>query len=139
MHRVLFRPRSLLCASLLSALCLSACGPIAERAYRIDVRQGNYVNQTMLSQLSPGMTEDQVRFIMGSPILVDPFHSGRWDYIYRFVPGRGAPEDRRITLLFEQGKLARIEGDVTAAKESGSVPQAGTPRVVEIDATTKKK
>lgn len=122
------------------ALLLGACGPLLERTYRIDVRQGNYVTQTMLAQLSPGMTEEQVRFIMGSPILVDPFHAGRWDYIYRFTPGRGNTEDRRITLLFEQGKLMRVEGDVTAAPSTSvAAESAGTPRVVEITNPDSKK
>lgn len=122
---------------LVLTLQLSACSSVVERAYRIDVRQGNYVNQTMLAQLSPGMTEEQVRFIMGSPILVDPFHTGRWDYVYRFTPGRGPVEDRRITLVFENGKLQRVDGDVTAAGAKTSAPQPGTPRVVEIEAGKK--
>lgn len=121
-------------------LLLGACGPILERTYRIDVRQGNFVTPQMLAQLSPGMTEEQVRFIMGPPILVDPFHQGRWDYVYRFTPGRGTTEDRRITLLFDQGKLLRVEGDVTAASSpSVAAESAGTPRVIEITGQDPKK
>jgi len=56
--------------------------------YRIDVRQGNFVTQEMVAQLKPGLTRDQVRFILGSPLVADMFHVDRWDYVYRFRPAR---------------------------------------------------
>lgn len=103
--------RSLLIALVLAGL--AACGPL--RPYKIDVRQGNYVTQEMVAQLSPGMTEEQVRFIMGSPLLVDPFHADRWDYVYSFAPRGKLSETRRITVLFKDKKLSSVEGDVVAA------------------------
>lgn len=66
----------------------------------------------MVSQLKPGMSREQVRFVLGAPLLVDVFHTDRWDYIYRFQPGRGELQERRLTVIFEDGKLARLEGDV---------------------------
>ena len=57
--------------------------------YLVDVRQGNYVTQDMVAQLKPGMTKDQVRFALGTPLVTDVFHGDRWDYVYRFKPGRG--------------------------------------------------
>ncbi|GAB4057985.1 hypothetical protein GCM10028811_06720 [Uliginosibacterium sediminicola] len=83
--------------------------------YRMDVRQGNYVSQEMLAQLKQGLTEEQVRFIMGSPLLLDPFHANRWDYVYRFAPAGKLTEQKRITLIFKDGKLLSIEGDVVPA------------------------
>ena len=59
------------------------------KPYRIDIRQGNYVTQEMVSQLKPGMSRDQVRFVLGTPLVTDVFHTDRWDYIYRFRPGKG--------------------------------------------------
>ncbi|MEC5387325.1 outer membrane protein assembly factor BamE [Uliginosibacterium sp. H3] len=111
---------SALCRQLLLlavvALGISACGVTQKlRPYRIDIRQGNYVTQEMAAQLSPGMTEEQVRFVMGSPLLVDPFHANRWDYIYSFAAGGKPAETRRITLLFKDNKLSSVEGDVIAA------------------------
>jgi len=84
------------------------------RPYRIDVRQGNWVDQEMVSQLKPGQTRDQVRFILGSPLVSDMFHADRWDYIYRFQPGRGEAEQRRLTVYFQDDKLVRVGGDVVA-------------------------
>jgi outer membrane protein assembly factor BamE len=93
------------------ALSLSACFSL----YRIDVRQGNQVSQEAVAQLKPGMTEEQVRFIMGSPLLLDPFRNNRWDYVYRFSPQGKLTESRRVTLMFKDGKLLSVEGDVVAA------------------------
>ena len=83
--------------------------------HRIDVQQGNVVTQEMIAQLAVGMDKKKVNFVMGSPIILDTFHSDRWDYLYSFQPGHGHAERRRITLYFADEKLARIEGDVKPA------------------------
>jgi len=108
-------------ATLVAASCvaLSGCSATAVsdfvKPYRIDVRQGNYVTQEMVSQLKPGMTREQVRFLLGTPLLTDVFHADRWDYVYRFRPGKGDQvQERRLAVLFEDGKLARLDGDVRA-------------------------
>ena len=80
--------------------------------YRIDIQQGNIVDQEMISKLQPGMVESQVQYIMGTPVLIDPFHKNRWEYIYTFSEGGKQREQRRITLYFDEGKLAYIDGDV---------------------------
>jgi len=101
--------------------------------YRIDVRQGNYVDQEMVSQLRRGMTRDQVRFVMGSPLVVDMFREDRWEYVYRFRPGRGDVQQRVISVLFVDDLLDRVEGDVQPAAAAGS--RADTlerSRVVEV-------
>ncbi|HSQ05349.1 MAG TPA: outer membrane protein assembly factor BamE, partial [Burkholderiales bacterium] len=51
--------------------------------YKIDVQQGNYITQDMVAKLKPGMTRSQVRFILGTPLIADPFHAQRWDYLYQ--------------------------------------------------------
>ena len=84
------------------------------KPYRIDVRQGNYVSQEMVAQLKPGMTREQVRFVLGTPLVTDVFHADRWDYIYRFQPGKGEVQERRLSVIFENGQLARLDGDVRA-------------------------
>ena len=66
--------------------------------YRIDVRQGNYVDQEMLSQLRRGMSRDQVRYVLGSPLVVDMFRTDRWDYVYSLRPGRKEAEQRVISV-----------------------------------------
>jgi outer membrane protein assembly factor BamE len=104
---------------------VSACSVTQKlKPYSIDIRQGNYVTQEMAAQLTPGMTEEQVRFIMGSPLLVDPFHANRWDYVYSYAPAGKLSESRRITLLFKDSKLSSIEGDVIATMPTSAVPPA---------------
>jgi len=109
--------------------------------YRIDVRQGNYVSQEMVAQLRPGMTRDQVRFVLGTPLVADMFHAERWDYVYRFQPGRGEPQLRRLVVFFEDDKLARVGGDVVAAteKDDTAAPTTSAARIIEVPADPKKK
>jgi outer membrane protein assembly factor BamE len=83
--------------------------------YRMEIQQGNFVSQEMVAQLKPGMTKDQVRFILGTPMVTDIFHADRWDYIYWREASNGRRESRKVTVLFENGQLARIDGDVLAA------------------------
>ena len=83
--------------------------------YRMEIQQGNYVSQEMVSQLKPGMTKEQVRFILGTPMVTDIFHSDRWDYIYWRESSKGQREQRKLTVLFENGQLARLDGDVVAS------------------------
>jgi outer membrane protein assembly factor BamE len=99
--------------TLLLALQLAGCGWLAP--YRIDIQQGNFVSQEMVAQLKHGMTKDQVRFVLGTPLLTDIFHGDRWDYVY-LLDRPGQPQvQRRLALYFEDDRLARLEGDVVAA------------------------
>ncbi|MBM2829665.1 MAG: Outer rane lipoprotein SmpA [Gammaproteobacteria bacterium] len=80
--------------------------------YRVDVQQGNVVDQAMINKLKQGMDKNQVRFIMGTPLLIDPFHTDRWEYIYSFEPGGGEREQRHIILYFKDEKLTYVKGDI---------------------------
>lgn len=96
---------------------LSGCGswrnPIAKLdPHRIEVPQGNLVTQDMVARLKPGMSPSQVRFVLGTPLIVDPFHKDRWDYVYSLQRGGTQIERRRFTVIFENDKLKRVEGDV---------------------------
>ena len=105
----------------LACSALGACTrvPRIVNEYKIDVQQGNVVTQEMVSQLRPGLSKDQVRFILGTPLLMDIFHANRWDYIYRLHKGStGETEEQKLTLFFDgEGRLARVTGDVVAATE----------------------
>ena len=82
--------------------------------YRIDIQQGNVIDREMLGRLEIGMEESKVRFILGTPLLVDPFNSDRWDYIYTLRQGSGPTVRRHLALYFTDGRLARVEGDLDA-------------------------
>jgi outer membrane protein assembly factor BamE len=111
------RPTLAAClAAALGAAVAAGCGYVPRipgvTPYRIEIQQGNYVSQEMISQLKPGMTKEQVRFILGTPMVTDIFHSDRWDYVYWREAPNGARESRKITVMFEQGQLARVDGGV---------------------------
>jgi outer membrane protein assembly factor BamE len=97
---------------IVAALLVAGCGWLAP--YRIDIQQGNYVSPAMVAQLKPGMTKAQVRHILGTPLVTDIFHAERWDYIYTLERPRKPRVQRRVAVFFEEGKLARLEGDVVA-------------------------
>jgi outer membrane protein assembly factor BamE len=101
--------------------------------YKIDVRQGNFVSQEMAAQLKLGQSKDQVRFILGTPLVADMFHADRWDYVYRFKPGRGEPQIRRMAVFFVDGKLHSITGDVVANGPASGELQAATATARMID------
>ena len=127
----------------LSVLVLTACSVTDYlHPYRPDVRQGNFVTQEMVSQLKPGMTRDQVRFVLGSPLLTDVFHSDRWDYVYRLQAGRdGVVKQRKLAVYFTADKLSRLDGDVEAAEAAENRGQPVLPRnrVIDIEATSPKR
>lgn len=100
-------------------------GPLAP--YRMDIQQGNVVTQEMIDKVKPGMTRSQVRFALGTPLVVDAFHQDRWDYVYFFQKAGTVVEQRRIAVFFTDDRLSRIEGDVVAvdpAKLARPVPAA---------------
>lgn len=77
--------------------------------YRIDIRQGNYIDQALVDQLKPGMTRRQVQFLLGTPLIQDPFHANRWDYVYTLASDGKLVEERRLSLFFQGELLSRIE------------------------------
>lgn len=132
--------RSLLAALIVSSGLLAGCSFDSVVGlvdpYRIDVRQGNYVDQEMVAQLRRGITRDQVRYVLGSPLVVDMFRTDRWDYVYRFRPGSGEAQQRVISLFFAGDVLERIEGDVAAASGEPVAQPQQRSRVVEIPPAT---
>ncbi|MBR0566317.1 outer membrane protein assembly factor BamE [Azoarcus sp. L1K30] len=135
------RPSLIPALAAISLLAGCSFNSITDRItpYRIDVRQGNYVDQSMVAQLKRGMTRDQVRFVLGSPLVTDVFRTDRWDYVYRFRPGQGEVEQRVISVFFAGDRLDRVEGDVTGgdAKAQAEAQQSARSRTVEIPAAAK--
>ncbi len=104
-----------------AALLLASCGSLRLptpdfKAYRMEIQQGNFVSQEIVSQLKPGMSKDQVRFVLGTPLIADSFHADRWDYVFRRQRANSSElEERKIAVFFEGDKLKRIDGDITPA------------------------
>ena len=95
------------------------------KVYRIEIQQGNYITQEMVAQLKNGMTREQVRYVLGTPLVTDIFHADRWDYVFYRERTSGEFERRKLTVFFDQeGRLARLAGDVVPASEGASTPAA---------------
>ena len=94
-------PRLLLLALL--SLALTAC-------FKPEIRQGNFLQQDKVDQLKLGMTRQQVVLLMGRPMIQDPFHQNRWDYVRWVNPNDGSPiENWRVTVFFQDNKVARLD------------------------------
>jgi outer membrane protein assembly factor BamE len=78
--------------------------------YRPDIQQGNFVSEEMLKQLQIGQSRDQVKFVLGTPLLQDAFHADRWDYPFYLARGNGELTTSRVTVFFKDNKVERIEG-----------------------------
>lgn len=104
------------------ALTLGACGNVSTLdfpgVYKIGIPQGNIITQEMVDQLRPGMTKRQVIFVMGTPLVRDPFNQDRWDYIYSFQPGGGERGQESVSVFFEDDALTRFTGDFTPSDAS---------------------
>jgi outer membrane protein assembly factor BamE len=119
----------------LSATLLVGCGAKLPsiKPYKMEIQQGNVVTSKMLLQLRPGMTKSQVRFIMGTPLIVDSFHENRWDYFYQLRQEGKVTEKRRVILDFDKDALVSVRGDVVAASDKtaeapiNTAPKSITP------------
>lgn len=94
--------------------CASVSVPVSP--YRIDVQQGNALEQEAVDKLKVGMTASQVRFLLGTPLLVDPFRNNRWDYVYNYRKAGKLTEKRRLALFFEGDVLTRVDAEGFAPK-----------------------
>ncbi|MBI5430370.1 MAG: outer membrane protein assembly factor BamE [Nitrosomonadales bacterium] len=90
-------------------LCmLAVLGGCSLSPYKMDIRQGNYVTPEMREKLKVGMTRQQVRYVLGTPMINDAFHGNRWDYVYRLERAGKLLVQQSMTLYFEGENLARV-------------------------------
>jgi outer membrane protein assembly factor BamE len=144
------RPRATVFALALTStatlLCLSACQTIETYiptmrsfgVYKLDVNQGNYLSQDMVSKLKEGQSRQQVRLVLGTPLITSAFRDNRWDYVYEYTRQGKVLEHRQFSVFFVEDKLARWEGDempvsaaelnkVASGKSLGHIPSADDP------------
>lgn len=115
---------------------IAACSAGMPDVYRLDIQQGNVLDAPMLARLSPGMEKRQVRFILGTPMIIDTFNQDRWDYVYTYSQGGTDIEQRLITLFFEDDRLVRVEGDLHSDDAVGESPSRGSLVIVPERRTT---
>lgn len=121
------------------ALGLAGCGVI----YKVDVNQGNLMDQEAIDQLKPGMTKRQVTLLLGSPSVASPFNQDRWDYASTFSRRGGPTAVKNLTLYFEGNLLVRLEGDYFPEKNLELLEDAnrvrGTPFDPEEELTERER
>lgn len=99
-------------SALVVLLCVGLAGcSLLPDAHKVEVQQGNIVDRAALDELRTGMTKQQVRFLLGNPVINDLFHPDRWDYIYYVTPAGKAPTLKRLTLFFEGSVLTRVQDE----------------------------
>lgn len=79
--------------------------------YKIDIQQGNFISHEMLAKIQPGMTKEQVRFALGTPLLTDIFHGNQWDYMFRLQKPDGTLTSSRVTIFFDGNQIKEIKND----------------------------
>jgi outer membrane protein assembly factor BamE len=110
---------------ILLSLLLASCSSVPmPSAYKMDIRQGNYVTAEMRDKIKLGMSRAQVRYVMGTPMVSDVFHANRWDYVYRLEHGRELVEQQRLTLYFEGENLVRIDDSGLHVKPAPVAPES---------------
>jgi outer membrane protein assembly factor BamE len=106
-------------AIVIAAFLVAGCATIDTYAptlrsfgvYKLDVNQGNFLSQDMVDKLKVGQTKQQVKLILGTPLVVSVFRDDRWDYTYEFIRQGQVIEHRNFSVYFTEDKLARWEGD----------------------------
>jgi outer membrane protein assembly factor BamE len=85
-----------------------------------DVQQGNVLEPEMLAQLHPGLSKKQVKFLLGTPMVNDPFHPDRWDYVYLLETQGKQTVRKQVTVFFDNDALSRIDTDGVTLPEAAS-------------------
>ena len=104
------------------------------RVYKLSVQQGNVITQEMVDRLEPGMTRNQVEYVMGRPVLKDPFDDDQWVYLYTLEVPDVFIQAFKMVLIFEEDTLVSITGDyvpTTAEEKAQSEAQEAAKQGVE--------
>jgi outer membrane protein assembly factor BamE len=113
--------RGLLVALILGSTLSSGC------LYRVSIQQGNFLEGKTVDQLQVGMTRAQVRYLLGTPMVQDPFDKERWDYLYYFKKGRWhTPEQRHLIVYFKEDKVDKYDRE-NVPERSPTAPDDAAP------------
>ena len=123
---------------------LAGCAGTGERLasmvtpYKVDVVQGNFISREQVQMLQPGMGRQQVREILGTPLMVSVFHSDRWEYVFTLKRPDVEVQTRKLTVFFKDNVMERVEGDEmpTEAEFVASLStKVSKPKVPQLEAT----
>lgn len=119
--KVVTRTILALATALIVAMIVTSCA--LPRVYKVTVQQGNVITQQMVDSLRPGMTREQVAYVMGEPVIKNPFDQDRWDYVYTLrVPGV-VNDHMKMSLFFTDGLLSHFVGDLAPSDQQAEIPE----------------
>ncbi len=119
--------RTLVLAATLTT-AVSGCSVFDWMVYKIDIPQGNFIEQVQVDKLRVGMTPEQVEFVLGRPVLRDSFASDTWYYVYQFKNGRTNELTRKeLVVKFADGKVSALEGDYELGDNFYTPLESGHP------------
>ena len=121
-----YRLLLIIIATLIAAGCTF---PNVVSPYKLDIPQGNIITADQVAKLKPGLTRSQVRFILGTPLLTDPFHADRWDYIYTDAKNSKLSQKKTFTVFFEQDQLTRFDGESLPAVKAPLLPEGSNAAI----------
>ena len=101
--------------SIFCLLSLTACSSLPE-PYKIDIPQGNIIDQAMIDRIKPGMSKSQVQYLLGTPMLADVFHRDRWDYVFSNQSGSHERTEKQLTIFFQNDQVVQVTGDYLPAQ-----------------------
>jgi outer membrane protein assembly factor BamE len=133
---------------------LSGCGPITRTMsngltavvtpYRVEVVQGNVITREQIAGIKPGLPHSRVRDLLGSPLLADPFHAQRWDYVFVIRRPGTEPQQRSVVILFDGDVVKSVQApdlpselEFVASITEGGV-HVGEPRKLELTEEERK-
>jgi outer membrane protein assembly factor BamE len=114
------RPTRFVLAAAAAVVALAGCSTVdgythsfanAITPYKVEVVQGNFVSREQVAALKPGMSRDEVRNVLGTPLVVSLFRGERWDYVFTLKRQRVEPQKRHLTVFFQGDRMERVEGD----------------------------
>jgi outer membrane protein assembly factor BamE len=123
--------RACICAAGMAFVLAGCTWFPSVNVYKLDINQGNYITQDQVEKLKIGQTPAQVRLALGTPLLQDPFHTNRWDYVYSFQRQGRVLEQRQFSVYFANDKLARWEGDEAPPPPAEVARQGGGDAVLD--------
>ena len=141
------RSRAGLALTLAIAAALAGCNSIDGAAhrvansitpYKVEVVQGNFVSKEQVQALQPGMSRQQIRDILGTPLVTSVFHSNRWEYVFTIKRPGVDPQVRKLTVFFNGDSFARAEGDEMPSESefvASLQGMKGKPKVPQLEAT----
>jgi len=128
----------------MGAAVLAGCADTSHRVanmvtpYRVDVVQGNFVSREQVQALQPGMSRQQVREILGTPLVTSLFHADRWEYVFTLKRPQVEAQTRRLTVFFQDNVMERVEGDEMPSESefvASLTTKLGKPKVPSLQAS----